>query len=317
MINLKQLLSEATIEKYARLLNSFGSIELHDMRKWADKDMSDIDTDDLDPMTDVEVLQYIDLKYPGGLLGWNKNFKHAMTLNENSEFRGEYWIQDGHLQFADSAVDMGHEAYAIQQAGYELLSDLDIMKDEPYLPDMDDEIYEKLEPHLPENIKEHYNNNDISMPELLIWYGVNILKKQESDFKELVLTAYDISSGMDPRTYAMKRYNWKALRGTEVNTWTLTPQDLNSIANGIYEAYESELKNYDQTHKDIDEHGHTGPYFSIEVFSRKDYYSEVPYSLIDSGNISEIQKYKTLHKGERIFENKGKNIFKLKEIDFN
>ena len=53
-------------------------------------------------------------------------------LLESPRFNGEYWIQDDYVQMADSNIDLGHEAYAIQQAAYEVLSTIGIDADEPY-----------------------------------------------------------------------------------------------------------------------------------------------------------------------------------------
>ena len=220
-------------------------------------------------------------------------------LNEASYFNSEYWIQDDYVQMADSNIDMGHEAYAIQHAALLVLSKLDIYKDEAYIGDMDSEIYEAIEDNLPEDKKSEYNNNDISMVELLIWYGENVLKNPE--FKELVSVAYDLSKS-DPRRYAMKNWGWKAIRGNEIDTWNLTPSDLSIISRGIGDAYESEIEEYESEHSDIDEHGYKGPYFSIEVYSKQDYYKDIPLSVIDSGNFSEMRKYKLVNNGQRIME---------------
>lgn len=82
MIKLKNLLVEG--KDYSRLSKVIDNVDLHDMLKWIETDLSDVDTDDLDPMTTKDIVQYIDLNYPGGLSGWNKNKKIAMGLNEKN-----------------------------------------------------------------------------------------------------------------------------------------------------------------------------------------------------------------------------------------
>jgi hypothetical protein len=241
----------------------------------------------------------------------------SQLLIESSEFRGEFWIKNDTVEFADSNYDIGHAGIAVQAAIDELLDILDIHAyDEPDLSEMEDEIYNKIESKLPNDIKEKYKTKNIDIQNLIVWYGVNVLHNtesefKESEFKELVSVAYN-HSNVDPRTYAMKKYNWKALRGTEINTWNFTKEDLRIISNGLQEAHGDDIDEYIKRNSNVDEHGYAGPYFGIEVFSRNDYYSYVPFSLIESNNISEIQKYKTVNKGMRLTENKIDDEIQLK-----
>lgn len=219
---------------------------------------------------------------------------------QESSFSGEYWIQDGYIQQADSNSDMGHEGYAIQNAAGELLSMFDIHKDEPYLPDLDSEIYEELKDKIPEQQQIEYEGGEISMIELLLWYGTNILK--DADFNELVAVAYDVPKS-DPRRYAMKNWGWKAIRGVEVDTWNLTSGDMKQIATGIYDVYGDSIEEYSDENGNVDEYGNEGPYFGVEVYSRKDYYSHVPLSVLENGDLSSMRQYRSITGGTRISEN--------------
>jgi hypothetical protein len=218
-------------------------------------------------------------------------------LLESNTFKGEYWIQDGYAQMADSNIDMGHEAYVIQNATCAVLSDLEIYCDEPYLPNMEEEMFEAMEDELPDEIKEKYENDEINMEELLIWYGKNVLNNPK--YEDLVKAAYD---HIDVRRFAMKEWGWKAIRGNTIDTWHLTNGDLSSISHGLYNAYDTELDDYKNEHPDIDDHGYTGPYFDIEVYSVKDFYDSVPIDVIDSGDVTKLRNYKTHDKGKRITE---------------
>ena len=96
-------------------------------------------------------------------------------LFENSNFRGEYWIQDSYVQSADSNIDMGHEAIVIQQAVGSVLSDIGMNVDEPYLPNMEDEIYEAIEDDLTDEIRQQYDDGELSAKDCLKYYGKYIL----------------------------------------------------------------------------------------------------------------------------------------------
>jgi hypothetical protein len=213
---------------------------------------------------------------------------------ENSNFKGEFWIQDNYVQSADSNIDMGHEAIVIQQAASSVLSYIGIDRDEPYLPDMDDEIYEAIQNDLPEEIKTQYADGDVSAKDCLKYYGKHILRNAK--FDELVDAAYD---SIDVRRFAMREWGWKAIRGNVVDTWNLAPEDLKMISSGLDDAYPDEIDTY--SNNKLDEYGNKGPFFDIEVYSRGDYYNSVPLDLIGQ-HISKILPYRTFVKGQRITE---------------
>ena len=216
-------------------------------------------------------------------------------LTENSNFRGEYWIQDHYVQSADSNIDdMGHEAVVIQQAAGSVLSEIGMDTDEPYLPHMENIIYEAIKDDLSEEIQQQYDDGDLSAKDCLKYYGKHVLRNPK--FDELVDAAYD---AIDVRRFAMREWGWKAIRGVVVDTWNLTPEDLKIISHGLNEAYSHEIESY--SNDKIDEHGNKGPYFDIEVYSRNDYYNDVPLDLIGE-HISKILPYRTFVKGQRITE---------------
>lgn len=213
---------------------------------------------------------------------------------ESSDFRGEFWIQDHYVQSADANIDMGHEAIVIQSAASQVLSDIGISVDEPYLPDMDDEIYEAIQDDLPEEMQTQYADGEISAKDCLKYYGKHVLRNAK--FDELVDAAYD---RIDVRRFAMREWGWKAIRGIVVDTWSVTPEDLSQISYGLNEAYAYDIEEYDS--EKVDEHGNKGPYFDIEVYSRGDYYNSVPLDLIGQ-DISKILPYRTYVRGQRITE---------------
>jgi hypothetical protein len=90
---------------------------------------------------------------------------------------------------------------------------------------------------------------------------------------------YQIAEGMgDARDYGMKHLGWKRVKGDNIQTETLTREDLREIANGLWEAYD------DKCEKET---------FNIEVNSTRQVYNEVPYYLISDGSPSTLQSYRS------------------------
>lgn len=215
-------------------------------------------------------------------------------LLEHSGFHGEFWIQDNYVQSADSNIDKGHEAIVIESAANQVLSEIGIYEDEPYLPDMDREIFEKVADKIPDEMREQYENGEIYAMDCLKYYGKHILN--DGKFEELVDAAYD---RIDVRRFAMREWGWKAIRGTVVDTWNLAPDDLKFISSGLQDAYDYDIEHYNNS--SVDKNGYGGPYFDIEVYSRGDYYKSVPLELIGK-DVSKILPYRTFIKGQRINE---------------
>ena len=80
--------------------------------------------------------------------------------------------------------------------------------------------------------------------------------------------------------YAMKNWGWMAMRGTSLECWTL---DLPQISSFIDEVLNSEGF----------EDGDEEPTFDIEVKSNGKYFTDVPLSVIDGRNVSELIKHIT------------------------
>lgn len=218
---------------------------------------------------------------------------------ESTHFKGEYWIQDGYVQSANADIDdAGHESIVIEYAASQVLSELgiDTLGDHISIDEHDEAIFEAMQDNLTKEQMERYRDGE--HVKVLIEYGKTVLNNPK--FENLVLAAFD---KIDVRRYAMKEWGWKAIRGSVVDTWTLTPLDLKKIDSGLSDAYDSEISEYENINKSVDENGFAGPYFDIEVYSRGDYYSEVPLSLIEKRDISKLMSYRTISQGQRISEN--------------
>jgi hypothetical protein len=83
------------------------------------------------------------------------------------------------------------------------------------------------------------------------------------------------ASNHDARVYAMKYDGWKRVARSNVETWTLTRDDLATIAKGLADAL-----------------GAIGPdeTFNVEVRGSGKYYTGVPWSAIDGGDVSEATR---------------------------
>ena len=144
-----------------------------------------------------------------------------------AQFSGEYWIDDtGNAIDADVEIgDYSHESYVMEQIRHEVA----------------DLAYEK---GLTENnhsnddfvdwdmfSQEVENNTKDSIYDTLLKIGLN---------KEQLDIAFEQG---DARAYAMEHWGWKRLEGSNVETWTLTPNDMDTIASGLYNAYNESVEN--------------------------------------------------------------------------
>lgn len=151
------------------------------------------------------------------------------------KIRGEYWIEDGHVQFADGDIgDYNHEGYAImsvvgqyQDEIIDFAEKLRIENDKTrdgriYEPDSEltqelmTQIYEKLT----ERTKRPMDSSQ-AISYIMRTIGCN-------------KDAYDIlCGGGDGRMYAMEYYGWIAVRSNNVEFYGWDQQKKNQIANGI------------------------------------------------------------------------------------
>jgi hypothetical protein len=81
---------------------------------------------------------------------------------------------------------------------------------------------------------------------------------------------------MDGRTFAMKNWAWKRVQGNNIESWTLTPKDLDIISNGLGDIG-----------GDFDEEDETKEY-NISAISTGKLYAGVSLQDIDAKNIRKI-----------------------------
>lgn len=110
----------------------------------------------------------------------------------------------------------------------------------------------------------------------------DLTKETEESLREKGLSDEEINvvfDKIDPRIYGMKNLGWKRVAGRNIQTQTLTEEDLKNIDYGLYDAYEQELESDNSIE------------FNIEVMAGGSYYTGVPYSVISIHNPLALREY--------------------------
>jgi len=205
-------------------------------------------------------------------------FRRSMPYGLSKKAQtGEWWIIDGQAVFADSDVgDMGHEAYVINavqaQYAYSEFDKGEWIDWDGFKKKIAEEVYEETRGMKPP-------------PQYFQKYPKEIDKLCLPKLKEMGMTdeEYMIAEGHgDARAYGMEHLGWKRVKGNNVQTQTLTVNDLKTIANGLWDV------NNDLSENDITP-------FNIEVVSTGAFYTDVPYSLISDGSPSVLRQYQHVY----------------------
>ena len=187
-------------------------------------------------------------------------------MYENDEMIGEWWIIDGSAIYADGNIgDMNHEGYVI-----------DHIRSKYGCVDMEWREYkkslaiEKFEEEFGETPTEEYiDDNQQQMDDLML----KKLNEMGMTNEEYVIA----EENGDARKYGLEKLGWKRVARNNIETFTLTVEDLQEISNGLYDAYGDEIK--DSTK------------FNIEVISTRAFYTDVPYSIISEYHTSSLRIY--------------------------
>ncbi len=145
---------------------------------------------------------------------------------------GEYWIIDGHPNFADGDVsDTNHEGYALDYLRRRILDAVEIYPDDCY--DWEAEIQ-----NIPEAICEKLGPNAEELEFPFAERDVHDELVRRAD--ELELDPEDITQAfyygvMDVRDYMGKKHGWIVVHGNRVGCWLMTRDTLKQIAEGIDE----------------------------------------------------------------------------------
>ena len=218
------------------------------------------------------------------------------ALIRKASIRGEWWIDEsGNAMFADGDVgDMNHEAYVIQQVQRTYVSDefdrgeyidwegfkqslASEKAQESYAnPAVMQQILQSQNIPVTGQITPQYFLSNIDLDEL-----ANELLLELGMSEEEIMLA---EGRGDARLYGMQKWGWKRVLNENVETWTLNSKDLNTIASGLYDAYQDGAE--------------TGR-FNIYVFSTETWFRNVPYVVISSGKVAALRQFNSQMSGIR------------------
>lgn len=131
-----------------------------------------------------------------------------------------------------------------------------------------------------------YNHSGVVIEHILNFHDLDtettdIDNFDDNELLEKGLTQEEINvvrDRIDPREYGLKHLGWKRINGNNIQTQTLTQDDLRDIVNGLFDIDE-DIQNSNET-------------FNIEVVGNGRFYTDVPFSVLDSENISELSFYR-------------------------
>ena len=191
--------------------------------------------------------------------------------------QGEYWLDDsGMAMGADGDInDYNHEGYVIEMAQQSIASDFghydenwDDVKQKIAKEKYDDVLAMAQTPEQQKQVRDQWDDDD----------GESFLLQalKEDGVKDEL---YAIAEGFgDAREFGMKHWGMKKLVGNSVETWTLTKNDMGTIAGGTWDAYNEDAENSK---------------FNIYVYTNRHWYNEVPWSILESGNVTAIKRYES------------------------
>jgi len=190
--------------------------------------------------------------------------------------RGEWWISDGQSIFANGDVgETNHEMYAADILKRQILDELGIDSSYyeyvPDLNDIEDEIYKEIQDELTDQEKQLWQENIV---EAIISY---LQRRGDANIKEKTSYAF---GNKDAREYALEHLHWQRVKGNVIQTQTLTRDDLKNIVNGLYDAYGDEVEQ-------------EGVTFNMEVMATRSWYTEIPMSVLETLNPSDLNQYRS------------------------
>lgn len=206
---------------------------------------------------------------------------------------GEWWIINGQAIYANSDIgDIGHEGVVLDMVRSEIAEMMGV--------NLDSEYYDWDE--VKQNCVDIYfeNQDDENKQIMLNKWGVNdkqeLIDKVPYDtdiFDSIAIEEgvekkqIDVADNVtDPRGYGMKELGWKRVIQDNIQTWTLTPDDLHNIFNGI-----------DDIIGDFAEDNADDSEFNIEVMATGKMYYNVPYSVIADLNPMKLREYELSYGG--------------------
>jgi len=188
--------------------------------------------------------------------------------------RGEWWIIDGSAIFADANVgELGHEAHVVdsiqRKYAYDEFDKGEWIDWDAFKRQLASEVYEEqfgMKPNSKVNPKE-----------------IETLAYKRLQELGMTHEEYSIAENRgDARAYGMRELGWKRVAGNNIQTQTLTSNDLKDIASGLYDI-----------DNDLDEN--SNEQFTIEVAANGVVLRHVPYKLISDASPSALIQYRDVY----------------------
>lgn len=147
------------------------------------------------------------------------------------QIRGEYWINNGSIEYADEDAEMNHEGHALYHIGQEFL---------PGLLDLAEEF------EIPTEGLEY--NFDYEKFHTILYQVYYALEDQDKNARQVIMQALNANQDTmrvffdkkDPRTYVMKYDGWIAVRGNNVELYGFDDRKRKNLYNGINDILDEE-----------------------------------------------------------------------------
>jgi hypothetical protein len=187
---------------------------------------------------------------------------------------GEYWLDDGDAAYAENDYD--HTMLVMAAARAHIDDELELALDNDEIIDWD-ELRVALcdqQPQLAEEIMMSWAGPRPNLEAFLAQYGIT-------------MELWDVAGWMgetEPRVYAAREWGWVRNEGNSLETFALSRSKLREIARGLENAYG-------------DEHQLEKESFDIYVYSTKRFYNNVPFDVIEAGDMVGLRDHDRLQRG--------------------
>lgn len=170
----------------------------------------------------------------------NFNFKKWLSEWNDDEvkIRGEYWVRDGYVDFADGDTgDQNHEMIAYQHivGSYTdeiqyLANELDISIDLDYYDFIDEETIQNAIQQIANQIEENMAEEGKEMSWEQIYKYIREQIGCPPEVFDIIL-----GRGEDPRSYVIEHEGWIAVRSNNIELFGYNQQVQKEVANAIHQ----------------------------------------------------------------------------------
>lgn len=179
---------------------------------------------------------------------------------------GEYWLAEGDALYAENDYD--HTMHVIDVARQSIGEEFDFDAYDEFIDWEEFKNYLATEhPELRSEIYMTHAGPRPQLQELLFQNGIN-------------LELWDVANWMgevEPRLYAAKNWGWVRNEGNNLEAYEISRSKLREIAQGLDSAYGD---------ADLERQA-----FDIYVYNTKKFYREVPFDVIESGDMASLRDY--------------------------